>query len=386
MEVSSRTKSRFDLYIFLLRAAGIPFFMKQKSFLFLAYELFMYASTIITLVSTWICVLEGKQDIKVNMATLRVSMGALVIIPFNFCFRFQMKDFEQLTKMTELFTWEELPTKDPDSGEITSAGLVAPLRKLVKYSFIGGITGHTFQCLYRIIWNHELIFVIWSPYDWQVSPAYEITNVMQMAGSLMVFCSLCGYLGLYCTLVAVACSQFDKLKMNMLQVYHGEEETRDKRLNACIKHHQLVLQFLDDMENALTAGMCIALLVLMTALCVIAFSAVTSVGDPIDMIQIIMLYIIWMSAICIICWFGNELTDKADSVREAAYDGEWIGKPISFQRSLLIIMTRCNKSFNLTAGKFVLLNNETMMNILKETLSLFMFLLEMKDKSIEEGM
>ena len=67
----------------------------------------------------------------------------------------------------------------------------------------------------------------------------------------------CGYLSLVTSLIAVACSQFDKLKAAILDIrqqlitsYHGQEKeqihtigNRDLQanLNACIRHHQELL-------------------------------------------------------------------------------------------------------------------------------------------------
>jgi hypothetical protein len=68
---------------------------------------------------------------------------------------------------------------------------------------------------------------------------------------------LCGYLSLVTTLIAVAYTQFDKLKADMMDIRqqhitlrHGEEDVKvhttakcdlQVKLNACIRHHQEIL-------------------------------------------------------------------------------------------------------------------------------------------------
>ena len=68
---------------------------------------------------------------------------------------------------------------------------------------------------------------------------------------------MCGYLSLVTSLIAVACSQFDKLKTAILDIrqqhitpQHGQEDEQvhtvgncdlQAKLNACILHHQDVL-------------------------------------------------------------------------------------------------------------------------------------------------
>jgi len=81
---------------------------------------------------------------------------------------------------------------------------------------------------------------------------------LQSFTSLLAVCIICGYLSLVTTLIAVACSQFDKLKGAILDIgqdnkkpRYGQEEEQDntivkfgwqKKLNACIRHHQDILE------------------------------------------------------------------------------------------------------------------------------------------------
>jgi hypothetical protein len=69
---------------------------------------------------------------------------------------------------------------------------------------------------------------------------------------------LCGYLSLFTTLIAVAYTQFDKLKADMMDIRqqhitprHGQEDEEDNaiancdlqvKLNACIQHHQEIVE------------------------------------------------------------------------------------------------------------------------------------------------
>ena len=69
---------------------------------------------------------------------------------------------------------------------------------------------------------------------------------------------VCGYMSLVTTLIAVACSQFDKLKAAILYIreqhitsHCGLEFEKDRtiancdfqaKLNACIRHHQDIIE------------------------------------------------------------------------------------------------------------------------------------------------
>jgi len=50
-------------------------------------------------------------------------------------------------------------------------------------------------------------------------------------------------------------------------------------------------------------------------------------------------------------------------LRDAAFGCDWVGTPIPFQRCLMFIIAAANKEYQLTAGKFVPVSNETMMNV-----------------------
>jgi len=54
---------------------------------------------------------------------------------------------------------------------------------------------------------------------------------------------------------------------------------------------------------------------------------------------------------------------QAENLRDAALGCDWVGTPVSFQRSLVFIIATANKGFTLTAGKFVPVSNSTMMNV-----------------------
>ena len=76
--------------------------------------------------------------------------------------------------------------------------------------------------------------------------------------SLLLVGVVCGYMSLVTTLIAVACSQFDKLKAAILDIrqehitpHHGQEDEQvhtaancdlQDKLNACIQHHQNIIE------------------------------------------------------------------------------------------------------------------------------------------------
>jgi hypothetical protein len=54
---------------------------------------------------------------------------------------------------------------------------------------------------------------------------------------------------------------------------------------------------------------------------------------------------------------------QAENVRSAAWECDWVGMPVSFQRCLVFIIAMASKEFTLTAGKFVPVARTTMLNV-----------------------
>jgi hypothetical protein len=81
---------------------------------------------------------------------------------------------------------------------------------------------------------------------------------LQSFAALVAVGVVCGYMSLVTTLIAVACSQFDKLKMAILDIrqqhitsHQGQEDEQDHtiancdlqaKLNACIRHHRYIIE------------------------------------------------------------------------------------------------------------------------------------------------
>jgi hypothetical protein len=89
--------------------------------------------------------------------------------------------------LTDSFTWEDLPTRDADTGHLTAAGWIPLILKYSKIVAIATICIHTIQSTIRIVKNHETIYIVWYPFDWTVSPFYELVNISQVTLSKKKF-------------------------------------------------------------------------------------------------------------------------------------------------------------------------------------------------------
>ena len=82
--------------------------------------------------------------------------------------------------MTDSFTWEELPTRDPDTGHLTNAGYIPIFQKVAAYIITFSVIYHTVYSTVFIALDHDMLFTHWYPFDASVSPIYETALLTQV--------------------------------------------------------------------------------------------------------------------------------------------------------------------------------------------------------------
>jgi len=109
------------------------------------------------------------------------------------CIRFRQRSIERVMDLTDSFTWEDMPTRDADTGHLTAAGWIPLTMKFSRSAFFVLLCFHTVQSSIRIVTNHETIFNAWYPFDWTVSPFFELVNISQVTLCKTKFSSICSY-------------------------------------------------------------------------------------------------------------------------------------------------------------------------------------------------
>jgi len=82
--------------------------------------------------------------------------------------------------LTDSFTWEDMPTRDADTGHLTAAGWIPRIIKYTARTAIAVLSLHFGQSTVRIVTKNETIITAWYPFDWTVSPFYELVNISQV--------------------------------------------------------------------------------------------------------------------------------------------------------------------------------------------------------------
>ena len=94
--------------------------------------------------------------------------------------RLQQRSIERAMDLTDSFTWEDLPTREAESRQLTAAGWIPRTIKYGKSAAFATFWVHFAQSTIRIVTNHETLFIAWYPFDWTVSPFYELVNISQV--------------------------------------------------------------------------------------------------------------------------------------------------------------------------------------------------------------
>ncbi|XP_021941233.1 odorant receptor 2a-like isoform X2 [Zootermopsis nevadensis] len=319
--------------------------------------------------------------------------------------RFRKDAILKLMGLTDSFTWDESPAKDCHTGKTSKGSLIPVIKNSVWKLCLFVIAFHGSYFTLQVSLGRRILSInSYYPFDWTVSPLYELVNITQFVAASVYVCTIFGFLGLYATFTCIACTQLEKLRANIYNIRQKHDTTEQdsgaetdqeeegkvyttqqmfchmqKQLNDCIRHHQEILKFMWELEKTMNPMLVVQFVIILAGLCLSAFSLVTNMGDVLQMAQALLIYFGFMTEVCCICWFGDELTEEAESIRDAAWGCDWVGTPVTFQRCILFIIVAANKKFELTAGKIVGVSNNTMANIFNQTLSYLTFLIQAKD-------
>ena len=87
--------------------------------------------------------------------------------------------------MTDSFSWEKLPTREPDTGYLTKAGYIPFIQDLTKYFFWFMVLFHFVNSTVRIVIKHEMILkVSWFPFDISATSVYIFVNITQVQSTV----------------------------------------------------------------------------------------------------------------------------------------------------------------------------------------------------------
>ncbi|KAJ3663642.1 hypothetical protein Zmor_007883 [Zophobas morio] len=170
----------------------------------------------------------------------------------------------------------------------------------------------------------QLPFIAWYPFDFEVTPVYQITYIYQILSTSIVAISTINIDTLIAATNLFAGAQFDILCDNLKNLNLGEDDSKYKgKLKICFQHHQQILSFGKSTNKFLnwivffeffTSAVSIGLV--MFELTIISpfsseFYSTISYGGALTVETFTY------------CWYGNELTLKSSNLAYAIFEAEW---------------------------------------------------------------
>ena len=64
------------------------------------------------------------------------------------------------------------------------------------------------------------------------------------------------------------------------------------------------------------------------------------------------------------CYWGNKVTTSSLNVAQASYEVKFVGKDLTFQKGLAMIMLRSQRPVEITMGKFIKLSLSTFVSVI----------------------
>ncbi|PNF25909.1 hypothetical protein B7P43_G10643 [Cryptotermes secundus] len=384
------TETRFRYFRINFSIAGTPILGDGQSAAYSMYK----ATTVIIIYGCWIGgVIETLRNLRspqVAFECAKVFLPVTAACCIDLFMRTHKQSIQKLLLQTEQFTWEDLPARN-DSGSLTMAGIIPFIQKVTVYWSLILLIPNGIHMLIRGIGSEKLGLDMWLPFDATSSPVHEIIVIIQLMWKPLrtdsmvhqVFChngmygtgtlSLCfpesppdvrtvystvlyahcywGFVALYGTLVAISCSQLQKLQTGLRNFRKGslmEPDIEQEKVHEYVRLHQNILRTLHSNRHvnpkSHTDNMCISQVW----------------GEFSNLLQTLGFLSAIMAQMCIYCLFGDELTCQAENVKQAIWESEWVGAPLSQQRTLKFMIAAANREFALTAGGFAPLTRHTL--------------------------
>jgi hypothetical protein len=87
-----------------------------------------------------------------------------------------------MMRLTDAFIWEDLPTREPDTGSLAMVAWIPRIQRVLTLVMYSAIITHLAQSILRILLagDRSLIYGAWYPFDTTKTPAYELISIVQV--------------------------------------------------------------------------------------------------------------------------------------------------------------------------------------------------------------
>ncbi|XP_044006295.1 odorant receptor 4-like [Aphidius gifuensis] len=140
-----------------------------------------------------------------------------------------------------------------------------------------------------------------------------------------------------------------------------------------VKKHKQIMNILDCLKDSFNFILIVQLANNAFSILLMGIQMILNIqsGDNVMAINAIVIILVVIMQLFLYCHAGEELKHHSESLTFALFECSWYNMPIYNVKSILFIMMRTSKTFNLTAGSIYHINMDTFTKILKAMGSYF---------------
>ncbi|XP_021936576.1 uncharacterized protein LOC110838070 isoform X2 [Zootermopsis nevadensis] len=298
---------RFRVITHLMTVGATPIFPDRTSLAYRAYQMIIVVSAYLTFITAVIGILKNFHDEGFVMEAARTTFTMINVLWTHFFTR-NMQGVRNLVRMAR--EWSEL------AGRVADKKKDAWISRIQIVAWRGSGFFYCIHIIYLVLRivsqsNNILFYNSWIPFETETNFGYYFILVVQALGSILYACLVFAIMTLFASLLLVVCSELEMLQGILMEMKQNEGEPQSavkESLAQWVKHHQQILRYLKELEDTFNVVLLGPLLSVAVILCLTAYTAVTISGNFVEIIQICLITSAMLSQLQIFCYFGNELT------------------------------------------------------------------------------
>ncbi|XP_034663388.1 odorant receptor 85b-like [Drosophila subobscura] len=219
-----------------------------------------------------------------------------------------------------------------------------------------------------------LPYLLYIPWKWDDNWTYYMLLVaLNIAGYTSASAQISTDL-LLCSVATQVVMHFDYLARSMENHNLSGDWPEDSRfICEVVRYHERILRLSDVVNNILGIPLLLNFMVSSFVICFVGFQM--TVGVSPDMITKLFLYLVSsMSQVYMICHYGQMVADASTGLSVAVYNQNWSHADARYQRALILIIARAQKTTYLKATIFLDITRSTMTDLLQISYKFFALL------------
>ncbi|XP_022220256.2 odorant receptor 85b isoform X1 [Drosophila obscura] len=219
-----------------------------------------------------------------------------------------------------------------------------------------------------------LPYLLYVPWKWDDNWSYYLLlGALNIAGITSAAAQISSDL-LLCSVATQLVMHFDHLARSMEHHNLSGNWPEDSRfISEVVRYHERILRLSDVVNDILGVPLLLNFMVSSFVICFVGFQM--TVGVSPDMITKLFLYLVSsMSQVYLICHYGQLVADASSGLSVAVYNQNWTQADARYQRALVLIIARAQKTTYLKATIFLDITRSTMTDLLQISYKFFALL------------